>query len=81
MDAATSKWLAALTQVMATKRPQMWCMFGNEAEGGIESDMANELDPDDKIHVFLYGVSSPVGNMPCYTLLLRPAGNTDNLAL
>ncbi len=47
MDAATSKWLAALTQVMATKRPQVWCMFGNEDDRNIGSDMANEFDPDD----------------------------------
>ncbi len=47
MDAATSKWLAALTQVMAIERPQVWCIFGNGADSDIRSDMVNEFDPDD----------------------------------
>ncbi len=44
---ATSRWLAALTQVMATERPQVWCIFGNEADSDIRSNTANEFDPDD----------------------------------
>ncbi len=47
MDAATSKWLAALTQVMAIERAQVWCIFGNGADSDIRSDMVNEFDPDD----------------------------------
>ena len=46
MDASTSKWLAALTQVMAIERPQVWCIFGNGADSDIRSDMVNEFDPD-----------------------------------
>ena len=32
---------------MATKYPQVWCVFEDEADSDIESDMANEFDPDD----------------------------------
>ena len=39
---ATSRWLAALTQVMATERPQVWCIFGNETDSSIRSDMASD---------------------------------------
>ncbi|KAL0052759.1 hypothetical protein WJX82_007241 [Trebouxia sp. C0006] len=36
------EWLAALTQVMATERPQVWCIFGNETDSSIRSDMASD---------------------------------------
>lgn len=47
MDAATSKWLTALKHVMAIDCPQVWCIFGNEADSDIGSDIANDFDPDD----------------------------------
>jgi len=39
--------MAALTQVMATICPQVWCLFVSEADSDIESDMASDSDSDD----------------------------------
>ncbi len=39
--------MAALTQVMATIGPQVWCSFVSEADSDIGSDMASDSDSDD----------------------------------